>query len=155
MVKSTHPKTSIIVPLSDQKATIEPSKPCHILKLYKKDNSSIVKKEKSHDKLLKENTRLKERLKALESGIVTVSRVLKEEPVPDLPEKKENGNISLVETIKTQDNPKKANKKSRKKKENLRNLLQTVEATLAHLTQALDQIQENYKPIKSSSLKDK
>lgn len=130
MSKSQHTKTTLVIPLLNSNLKIEPSKPCHVLKLYKK--------EKSFDSLVKENTLLRERLAALQSGIVNVERCLSDpkdfNDLPELPKP------DILMTPKFETEKKAARKK--KKKQEIKQLLQVVETSLNHLTKVLDKMQQ-------------
>ena len=161
---------SFILPFKDQSLKIQPSRPCHILKVY--DNEPKLRNDNLKSLKL-ENMKLKQRLLDLESGIVKVSHVLTDQDkLPNLPARPDqefinsendgssvHGNVDVDKKknagkeINSKHEPSvsrkhKKTKKSRKKsveKENLKNLLITVEASLANLTLVLDKIQTRTK----------
>lgn len=153
MFKSIHKKTALMIPLKDSNVKIEPSRPCHVLKLYKKEEKQDV------NSLKKENSLLRERLRDLESGIVKVSHVLKDNQsfssLPCLPGGSDEevgagarGTAELMRRFEGSDtvesevkkNARKS-KKKKKKNEDIKQLLMVVEESLAHLTKVLDKIQ--------------
>jgi hypothetical protein len=137
--KSQHKSTPLVIPLIDSNLNIEPSKPCHVLRLYKK--------EKSFNSLVQENTLLRERLQALESGIVNVEQCLSDpkDDVPALPKpdmiKTKNQHVQDDMIISKKMDPPVVKQKKKKKKQEIKQLLEVVEASLISLTRVLDKMQ--------------
>lgn len=153
--KIPHKNTSLVIPLQDSNLKIEPSQRCHVLRMYKKDDT-----QKSFNSLVKENSLLKERLRALESGIVNVEQCLidPKDDMPPLPKPQKSETERFLEPKRDYVNDKsqterslvnnhskkeknRSSKKSLKKKKDMKQLLMVVEASLANLTRVLDQMQ--------------
>ena len=78
---SNHQMMKNIVPLNNKNFKIKSAEPCH--KLVLKSNTSKKSKGDNSSALIKENQELRERLSLLESGIASVTRVLKSNPNPN------------------------------------------------------------------------
>lgn len=142
-LKSIHQKSPLIIPLSNSKVKIEPRQPCHVLKVYKNQPINDI------DSIKQENLLLRERLRALESGIVKVSHVLSDDrsstSLPSLPDTREHEEDSKMKRSDIMESGKshKKSKKDKKKKEEIKQLLLVVEESLANLTKVLNKIQAN------------